>query len=169
MTSLNRIKILIDSLKHNNIKQIKVQQKHTKIVINKAKKQYLNSYNFSKADKEIKQINHKQQKIHQNTEKIPSNINQDKQVYTQVTDHSLIYSTIISPMVGTFYRSPGPHESPFVDINSIVKTKQTVCIIEAMKLMNEIEAEVQGEIVEILVQDGDIVDCGQALMKVKLI
>lgn len=70
-------------------------------------------------------------------------------------------------MVGTFYKSPGPNESPFVEKYDIVDKKQTVCIIEAMKLMNEIEAEVNGEIIEILVNDGDIVDCGQALMKVK--
>lgn len=81
---------------------------------------------------------------------------------------SEIYSTIISPMVGTFYRSPAPNEKAFIETNDIVETKQTVCIIEAMKLMNEIEAEVNGEIVEILVKDGDIVDCGQALMKVKI-
>ena len=80
---------------------------------------------------------------------------------------SEIYSTIVSPMVGTFYRSPSPGEPSFIDLYDIVEQKQTVCIIEAMKLLNEIEAEVNGEIAEILVQDGDIVDCGQALMKVK--
>ena len=71
-------------------------------------------------------------------------------------------------MVGNFYRSPAPSEPAFIEVNQIVKPKQTVCIIEAMKLMNEIEAEVQGEVVEILVKDGEIVDCGQALMKVKI-
>nr|YP_009510876.1 acetyl-CoA carboxylase, biotin carboxyl carrier protein [Gracilaria gracilis]AXI96549.1 acetyl-CoA carboxylase, biotin carboxyl carrier protein [Gracilaria gracilis] len=79
------------------------------------------------------------------------------------------YSTIVSPMVGTFYRSPAPNETPFIEKNDIVNKKQTVCIIEAMKLMNEIEAEVNGKIVEILVKDGEIVDCGQALMKVQTI
>lgn len=77
------------------------------------------------------------------------------------------YFTIISPMIGTFYRSPAPNEQPFIDINDIVNSNQTVCIIEAMKLMNEIQAEVEGQIIEILVKDGDIVDCGQALMRVK--
>nr|QCI05003.1 acetyl-CoA carboxylase, biotin carboxyl carrier protein [Callithamnion tetricum] len=84
------------------------------------------------------------------------------------TTNSEVYSTIISPMVGTFYRSPAPNEKAFIEQYDYVERKQTVCIIEAMKLMNEIEAEVNGEIVEILVKDGDIVDCGQALMKVKL-
>ena len=70
-------------------------------------------------------------------------------------------------MIGTFYRSPAPNEPPFVDINDQVVNNQTVCIIEAMKLMNEIQSEIGGQIVEILVEDGDIVDCGQALMRVK--
>ena len=70
-------------------------------------------------------------------------------------------------MIGTFYRSPAPNEKPFINIHDIVNTNQTVCIIEAMKLMNEIESEINGRIVEILVEDGDIVDCGQALMRVQ--
>lgn len=77
------------------------------------------------------------------------------------------YFTIVAPMIGTFYRSPAPNESTFIEINDKVKINQTVCIIEAMKLMNEIKSEVNGHIVEILVKDGDIVDCGQALIKVK--
>nr|QVY58390.1 acetyl-CoA carboxylase biotin carboxyl carrier protein [Kappaphycus striatus] len=77
------------------------------------------------------------------------------------------YFTIVSPMVGTFYRSPAPSEPPFIKLYDFVKKNQAVCIIEAMKLMNEIESEIDGEIVEVLVQDGDIIDCGQALMKVK--
>ena len=74
---------------------------------------------------------------------------------------------ITSPMVGTFYRSPGPDESPFVDAGDRIKPGQTVCIIEAMKLMNELEAEVSGEIVEILVQNAEPVEFGQPLMRVK--
>jgi acetyl-CoA carboxylase biotin carboxyl carrier protein len=73
---------------------------------------------------------------------------------------------IISPMVGTFYRSPSPDDSPFVEVGDRVRKGQTVCIIEAMKLMNELEAEVGGEIVEILVQNGEPVEYGQPLMRV---
>ncbi|MEM1251006.1 MAG: acetyl-CoA carboxylase biotin carboxyl carrier protein [Cyanobacteria bacterium P01_H01_bin.21] len=74
---------------------------------------------------------------------------------------------ITSPMVGTFYRSPAPDESPFVDVGDRIKPGQTVCIIEAMKLMNEIDAEVSGEIVEILVQNAEPVEFGQPLIRVK--
>ncbi|MBD2069832.1 acetyl-CoA carboxylase biotin carboxyl carrier protein [Leptolyngbya sp. FACHB-671] len=73
---------------------------------------------------------------------------------------------VMSPMVGTFYRAPGPDESPFVEVGDRIRPGQTVCIIEAMKLMNELEAEVSGEIVEILVQNGEPVEYGQALMRV---
>lgn len=73
---------------------------------------------------------------------------------------------ITSPMVGTFYRAPAPDESPFVEVGDRIKTGQTVCIIEAMKLMNELETEVSGEIVEILVQNGEPVEYGQPLMRV---
>jgi acetyl-CoA carboxylase biotin carboxyl carrier protein len=73
---------------------------------------------------------------------------------------------ITSPMVGTFYRSPAPDEPPFVDVGDRIRLGQTVCIVEAMKLMNELEAEVAGEIVEILVQNSQPVEYGQVLMRV---
>ena len=74
---------------------------------------------------------------------------------------------ITSPMVGTFYRAPAPDEPPFVDTGDRIKPGQTVCIIEAMKLMNELEAEISGEIVEILVQNAEPVEFGQPLMRVR--
>lgn len=73
---------------------------------------------------------------------------------------------VISPMVGTFYRSPAPDEPPFVEVGDMAQKGQTVCIIEAMKLMNELEAEVSGEIVEILVANGEPIEYGQTLMRV---
>ncbi|MBV5261478.1 acetyl-CoA carboxylase biotin carboxyl carrier protein [Synechococcus moorigangaii CMS01] len=71
---------------------------------------------------------------------------------------------ITSPMVGTFYRAPAPGEDPFVAVGDRVSNGQTVCIIEAMKLMNEIEAEVSGEVVKITVEDGEPIEFGQTLM-----
>jgi acetyl-CoA carboxylase biotin carboxyl carrier protein len=73
---------------------------------------------------------------------------------------------ISSPMVGTFYRAPAPSEPPFVEVSDRVRSGQTVCIIEAMKLMNEIEAEVSGQVMEILVQNGEPVEYGQPLMRI---
>ena len=74
---------------------------------------------------------------------------------------------ITSPMVGTFYRAAAPGEEPFVEEGNIVKVGQTICILEAMKLMNEIESEFNAEIVEILVENGTPVEFGQVLMRVK--
>ena len=74
---------------------------------------------------------------------------------------------ITSPMVGTFYRASAPGEEPFVEVGNSVKVGQTICILEAMKLMNEIESEFNAEIVEILVENGTPVEFGQVLMRVK--
>jgi len=73
---------------------------------------------------------------------------------------------IVSPMVGTFYRSPAPDADPYVELNSQVDIGQTVCIVEAMKLMNEIEAESRGRVVRILVENGQPVEYGQTLFLV---
>ncbi len=74
---------------------------------------------------------------------------------------------ITSPMVGTFYRAPAPDEPPFVEVGDRIQLGQTVCIIEAMKLMNELEAEVAGEVVEILVENGCPIEFGQPLMRLR--
>lgn len=71
---------------------------------------------------------------------------------------------ITSPMVGTFYRASAPGEAPFVSVGDHIVTGQVVCIIEAMKLMNEIETEVAGQVMEIAVENGEPVEYGQTLM-----
>lgn len=74
---------------------------------------------------------------------------------------------VTSPMVGTYYSAPSPGAKPFVNIGSTVSAGQVVCIIEAMKLMNEIEAEVSGKVTKICVQDGQAVEYGQVLMYIE--
>lgn len=75
--------------------------------------------------------------------------------------------TITSPMVGTFYQAPSPDSPPYVKTGDKVNEESVVCIVEAMKLMNEIEAEVKGEIVEVLAENGQLVEYGQELFLVK--
>jgi acetyl-CoA carboxylase biotin carboxyl carrier protein len=74
---------------------------------------------------------------------------------------------IRSPMVGTFYRSPAPDADPYIEVNSPVDVGQTVCIVEAMKLMNEIESEVRGRIHQVLVENATPVEYGQVLFLVE--
>ena len=74
---------------------------------------------------------------------------------------------VTCPFVGTFYRSPSPDAPSFVDVGSVVRPGQTLCIVEAMKLMNEIEAEVSGTVVEIYAQNGKPVEFGQKLFRIK--
>ena len=77
------------------------------------------------------------------------------------------YKEIKSPMVGTYYSKPSPDKEAFVKVGDKVKKGQVVCIIEAMKLMNEIEAEFDGEVVEVCLNDGDAVEYGKPLFKLK--
>ena len=78
------------------------------------------------------------------------------------------FAYVKSPMVGTFYRSPSPENPSFVEVGTKVEEKTVVCIIEAMKIMNEIQAEVKGTIAELLVENGQPVEYGQRLFKIKL-
>lgn len=160
------LKFFLHSMKNNSIQQMSLKSNELEITINTNKTE---SYIISSKPKKSK-INLFNKKL-KTKEIIKNNTNHKSKI--KVTKHrdtneSKAYSTIISPMVGTFYQSPAPNESPFIKKGDYVDKKQIVCIIEAMKLMNEIEAEVTGEIVDILVNDGDIVDCGQALMKVEI-
>ncbi|AGZ24414.1 MULTISPECIES: acetyl-CoA carboxylase biotin carboxyl carrier protein [Staphylococcus] len=91
-------------------------------------------------------------------------VSEDTQSQEAVADN---YETINAPMVGTFYKSPSPEEGAYVQVGDKVSNDTTVCILEAMKLFNEIQAEISGEIVEILVEDGQMVEYGQPLFKVK--
>jgi acetyl-CoA carboxylase biotin carboxyl carrier protein len=82
------------------------------------------------------------------------------------SEHDNLYF-ITSPMVGTFYRAPDPSSPPFIEIGEEVKKNQTLCIIEAMKLMNEIESDIEGKVKDILVKNGNPVEYGQKLFSIK--
>jgi acetyl-CoA carboxylase biotin carboxyl carrier protein len=76
-------------------------------------------------------------------------------------------ASIASPMVGTFYRAPAPDADPYVEVGDVVEVGQTVCIIEAMKLMNEIESEMRGRVARILVENAQPVEFGQKLFLIE--
>ncbi|MFK5958335.1 MAG: acetyl-CoA carboxylase biotin carboxyl carrier protein [Lutibacter sp.] len=87
-------------------------------------------------------------------------------VNANVADESSKYIEITSPIIGTFYRKPAPDKPVFVEVGDSVNSETIVCMVEAMKLFNEIEAEVSGKIVKVLVEDGTPVEFGQPLFLV---
>ena len=99
--------------------------------------------------------------IEEDFEQIEINENSDK------NDDAYDGNVLKSPMVGTFYAKPNPNSAPYVEVGKKVKKGDIVCIIEAMKLMNEIESEFDGEIKEILVKDGEPVEYGKPLFIIK--
>nr|AYR05845.1 acetyl-CoA carboxylase biotin carboxyl carrier protein [Lithothamnion sp.] len=156
---IQELKAFLSSITKHKVENLQIESKNLKLTVNTIKQEHKTPIYEKRTKPTTKQKSNKISK-----EKF--NIN-EKTINNHSNSEADVYFTIISPMIGTFYRSPAPNEPAFIEINDLVKINQTVCIIEAMKLMNEIESEVNGHIVEILVQDGDIVDCGQALMRVK--
>lgn len=155
---LQELKDLLNKIQKHSIKYLSINNKKFELIISTLQSDSSISPNFQKPEIKTYQTSTKLKTI---------NVMSQSNNIQKTNDITEAYLTIVSPMVGTFYRSPGPGEPPFIQVLDYVTFNQTVCIIEAMKLMNEIEAEVTGEVVEILVEDGDIVDCGQALMRVK--
>lgn len=92
---------------------------------------------------------------------------QTAQSRTDNKEKNIGYKTIKAPIVGTFYRSASPESKPFVEVGSYVHKGDVVCVVEAMKLMNEVEAEEEGEVVEILVENEEMVEYNQPLIVIK--
>jgi acetyl-CoA carboxylase biotin carboxyl carrier protein len=151
-------------IKNNNLQYIRIEQNSFELMVNR---EIMQSNNYTLPLLKNSSIN----KSNDNCTHVTSN--PSEQIFSNtkqlVNSNQRLdnYFTIVSPMVGTFYRSSAPNEPYFIELYDQVEKYQTVCIIEAMKLMNEIEAEISGNVVEILVKDGDIVDSGQALMKIR--
>lgn len=91
----------------------------------------------------------------------------DKSKESEIEEKQESGNVVKSPMVGTFYIKPSPTSEPYVEIGKAVKKGDILCIIEAMKLMNEIESEFSGEVVEVLVKNGDMVEYGTPLFRIK--
>ena len=88
-------------------------------------------------------------------------------VLVRLDDELIGLSHISSPMVGTFYRKPSPDKAPYVEVGQMVKKGDTVCIIEAMKMMNQVKSEFDGKIISINVGDGEPVEFGQELISIE--
>ncbi len=143
MMELEDLRELIELLKDTDITELQVEKDGTKVKIKREK--FLSS---------LEMPVHKPATFH---EKIVAETEEDTQRLVTVT----------SPIVGTFYRAPSPESDPFVEVGARVNKGQVLCIVEAMKLMNEIESEVEGVVVKILVENGQPVEYGEPLFLVE--
>lgn len=161
MLKLSEIKELIELVDKSTLQELEIENEGSRLSIRKASPQFAPVVAQPMVMSPSAGLNMPEVTV---SEVTTSGSAGDTAVAAPDTSH---LHTIVSPMVGTFYRSSSPDANPFVNIGDKVGDKTTVCIIEAMKLMNELEAEVKGSIVDILVENGQLVEYGQPLFLVK--
>ncbi len=145
---LRKIKKLIEMLQESDLNEIEVREGEESVRINR--------------EKEVQHM------VHQSSEMQtpqPVSKSQPPVVEDKVLSDNL--KSIKSPMVGTFYRKPAPDKSPFVEVGQKISVGDTVCIVEAMKMMNQVKSEHEGVITEIHIQDGQPVEFDQILISVE--
>ncbi|GIP20215.1 MULTISPECIES: acetyl-CoA carboxylase biotin carboxyl carrier protein [Paenibacillus] len=165
MFKLNEIKELIKLVDQTSVHELEIENEGTRLAIRKPGKTELVQVQSAAVSVPQAAVQPAQVHIQSSVETSAPAAAQDATSRAQENQANL--HTIASPMVGTFYRSPSPEKGPYVNVGDKVGDKSIVCIIEAMKLMNELEAEVKGEIVEILAENGQLVEYGQPLFLVK--
>ncbi|MCC6346619.1 MAG: acetyl-CoA carboxylase biotin carboxyl carrier protein [Nitrospirales bacterium] len=145
---LEDLKSLMELLKETDITELQIEKEGTKVKIKREKF-------FGHLDVQQSILSEKKE------------AKEMKQIKEEAAEEEGKLFTVTSPIVGTFYRSPSPESEPFVDVGSRVRRGQVLCIIEAMKLMNEIENEVDGVVVRILVDNGHPVEYGEPLFLIE--
>lgn len=161
MFKLSEIKELIKLVDQTSVEELEIENEGSRLHIRKPGKSEVVNVQTTPVMHTYTQPAVVQQQA------ISQSVTQDDTASTQVADVSEQYHKITSPMVGTFYSAPTPEASAFVKAGDRVNEKTVVCILEAMKLMNELEAEIDGEIVEVLATNGQLVEFGQPLFLVK--
>ena len=152
---LRKLKTLIDLVEASDISELELTEGEEKVKISRQN---------NKAQS-LAPVNYVQQPIQPPMNQQPQAQTEEPlgKVDTTTIDNK---DAITSPMVGTFYRSASPDSAPFIDIGSIVKKGETLCIIEAMKILNEIESDKEGTISKILIENGQPVEFGQPLFEI---
>ena len=152
---LRKLKTLIDLVEASDISELELTEGEEKVKISRQN---------NKAQS-LAPVNYVQQPIQPPVNQQPQAQTEEPlgKVDTTTIDNK---DAITSPMVGTFYRSASPDSAPFIDIGSTVKKGQTLCIIEAMKILNEIESDKEGTISKILIENGQPVEFGQPLFEI---
>lgn len=151
MFKINELKEIINLIDQSNIKEFELEYEGQKIKLKKQSEHIIETNSI----------------VRNNNPIMGQSVSIENQVeyIKEIQNKDLVQ--IKSPMVGTFYKAIAPEKPPFVKIGDKINEDTVVCIIEAMKLFNEIKAEVNGEIVEILVEEGQLIEYGQPLFLVK--
>ena len=152
---IKELKEIIKLMKDNKLTELEVEQDGTKIKLKRG-----NNVKINKSQ---------ELPVMQQYQVAPPSIAQTPPVLEKpkedIDDPNVVI--VKSPMVGTFYSSPAPNASAFVSVGQDIKLDDTICIVEAMKIMNEIKTEVAGKVIEILVENGQAVEFDQPIMKIK--
>lgn len=158
--NIKEIKEMINLMNENNLTELEIEKDGSRIRLKKGPSGEI-------AMDEFREKIAVTPPSHQETPAPPSVQHPSKESITEKTMPSKTILEIKAPMVGTFYRTPSPESPPFVEINQEIEVGQVVCIIEAMKLMNEIKSEVKGKIVDILVDNAEPVEFSQPLFLIE--
>lgn len=161
MLNVKELKELIKALDESNVDELKFEQDGTKLQLKKQQ-------TLQVASEGITSTPSAPVAVAQPTAPAPAAPVVKEETAPPAVEKNENVHTITSPMVGTFYSSPSPDADAYVKQGDLVTESSIICIVEAMKLMNEIEAEVKGKIVEVLAENGELVEYGQPLFVVEL-
>ena len=150
---LRKIKKLIEMLQESDLNEIEVKEGEESVRINRKKESVIHASTPISVG----------QNLNQSSVPLPQTDNSEIENGQAAED----LNHITSPMVGTFYRKPAPDKEPFIEVGQTVKKGDTVCIIEAMKMMNQVKSEFDGKVIAINIEDGDPVEFGQELISIE--
>ena len=150
---LRKIKKLIEMLQESDLNEIEVKEGEESVRINRKKESVIHASTPISVG----------QNLNQSSAPLPQTDNSEIENGHAAED----LNHITSPMVGTFYRKPAPDKEPFIEVGQTVKKGDTVCIIEAMKMMNQVKSEFDGKVIAINIEDGDPVEFGQELISIE--
>jgi oxaloacetate decarboxylase alpha subunit len=149
--NLKEIKELITLMNENELMELEVEREGMKVRLRKLGSGKIETIAEGQAGPRVVQVIKGEEKISEPAKQMSNLV------------------AIKAPMVGTFYRSAGPETKPYIEIGQTIEIGQVVCIVEAMKLMNEIKSEVKGKVVEILVENARSIEYGQPLFMVEIV
>lgn len=152
--NIEEIKKILQLMQENNLAEFEMEKDGFRIALKKSQPEYQSPPQVQNVLSQVPQTH-------------PQTAHSEKPVAEK--EDKTKYHEIVSPMVGTFYASPSPDSEPFVKIGDEIHADDVICILEAMKVMNEIKSEVHGRIVDILVENAEPVEFGQPLFKVEIL